>query len=173
MITKQKKKEIIKELADKFSKQKAIVFSDYSGLTVNQAQELRRKLREQNIDYRVAKKSLIDLALKQSGLGDNVKIKDLNGQISVALGYDDEVLPARILYNFAKSNENLKMLAGLVQGEYIDSNGMVKLATIPSKQELLAKVVGSISSPMSGLLNAFQGNMRKLTYILSNIKSEA
>lgn len=169
MITKDQKKEIIGELKEKFSRQKAIVFSDYTGLTVNEAQELREKLREQGIDYKVAKKTLIDLALKEAGL--DMSTKDLSGQLSVAMGYEDEVMPAKILYEFSKSNENLKILAGLVSGEQMDSDKVIQLAKLPSKPELLGKVVGSISSPMSGLLNALHGNMRKLVYILKGINA--
>lgn len=172
MTTKQQKKEIVQELAEKFSRQKAVVFSNYSGLTVNDAQKLREKLRENNIDYKVAKKTLVDLALKEAGFKD-IKIKDLSGQVSIAMGYEDEVLPAKLLYDFSKTNKNLKMLAGLAAGDYMDEEGIVRLASLPSKTELLGKVVGGIAAPMSGMLNALQGNIRKLVYILSNIKSEA
>ncbi|MFH1611986.1 MAG: 50S ribosomal protein L10 [bacterium] len=171
MITKQQKKEIIDELVDKLSRQKSVVFADYAGLEVNQVQELRCKLRENNIDYKVARKTLIDLALKQAGF-DGIKTKDLNGQLSMTVGYDDEVTPAKIIYEFAKKNDDLKILAGLVQGEYMNDTQVVQLAKLPSRQELLAKVVGSVASPMSGLLNAMQGNLRSLVYILSNIKKE-
>ncbi len=171
MITKQQKKDTIEELKDKFVRQKAVVFSDYTGLTVNEVQELREKLREEGIDYKVAKKTLIELALKEAGL--DMNIKDLTGQVSVALGYDDEIMPAKVLYDFSKSNENLKILAGLISGEQMDGESIIKLAKLPSKLELLGKVVGSISSPMSGLLNALHGNMRKLVYILKELKPEA
>lgn len=172
VTTKQQKKEIIQELAEKFARQKAVVFSDYTGLTVNDAQKLREKLRENKIDYRVAKKTLVDLALKQAGFQD-IKVRDLSGQLSVTLGYEDEVSPARILYNFSRSNKKLRMLAGLAAGDYLDSEAVMKLALLPSKIELLGKVVGGIAAPMSGMLNVLQGNMRKLVYILSNIKSKA
>lgn len=171
MITKKQKKDTIEDLKEKFARQKAVVFSDYTGLTVNEVQELREKLREEGIDYKVAKKTLIELAMKEAGL--DMKISDLAGQVSVALGYDDEIMPAKVLYDFSKSNENLKILAGLISGEQMDKEDIIKLAKLPSKPELLGKVVGSISSPMSGLLNALHGNMRKLVYILKGLKPEA
>lgn len=173
MITKKQKKEIVKDLSDKLSRQKAVVFSDYTGLGVNQIQELRKELRDNNIDYQVAKKSLIDLALKEAKLEKNVKAKDLTGQVAITIGYDDEVAPAKILYDFSRKNENLKILAGLVQGEFMDDEAVVKLAKLPSKPELLAKVVGGVAAPMSGLLNACQNNLIKLVFILKGLKQEA
>lgn len=169
MITRQQKKEIVEELIDKLSRQKSVIFSDYTGLTVNQVQELRSQLRENNIDYRVAKKTLIDLALDKAGFKD-FKIRDLSGQIGLVFSYEDEILPAKIIYDFSRKNETLKMLAGLVQGEYLDSEAIVNLAKLPSKQELLAKLVGGFASPMSGFCNGLQFNLRKLVYLLNILK---
>ena len=169
MITKQQKKEIINDLTDKLSKQKVVIFSDYTGLTVNQAQELRSQLRENNIDYKVAKKTLIDLSLEKAGFKD-IKIRNLAGQVCLIFGYDDEILPAKLVFNFSKKNEALKIMAGLVNGEYMESEAMISLAKLPSKQELLAKLVGSFTSPISGFCNALQFNIRKLVYTLNSLK---
>ena len=171
MITKEQKKETIKDLVDKLSRQKSVIFSDYTGLGVNQFQVLRSQLREQGIDCQVAKKTLIDLALEKAGF--DIKIKELPGQVVLAFGYQDEVLPAKILYNFSKENEALKILTGLVQGEYLENEAIISLAKLPSRQELLARLVGSFSSPLSGLINALQGNMRKLIFIIKDMKLEA
>jgi large subunit ribosomal protein L10 len=165
MITKQQKQVIIKDLTDKLSRQKAVIFSDYTGLQVNQMQDLRRKLREEGIDFQVAKKTLIDLALEKAGLK-NIKTRNLQGQIALAFGYADEVGPAKILYNFSKENEALKILAGVIKGEYFEAEAIKRLARLPSQQELLAKLVGSIAAPMAGLINTCQGNLRKFVYIL-------
>ena len=164
MITKEQKKETIKDLVDKLSRQKSVIFSDYTGLGVNQFQVLRYQLREQGIDCQVAKKTLIHFF--------DINIKELPGQVVLAFGYQDEVLPAKILYNFSKENEALKILTGLVQGEYLENEAIISLAKLPSRQELLAKLVGSFSSPLSGLINALQGNMRKLIFIIKDMKLE-
>ena len=171
MITKEQKKETIKDLVDKLSRQKSVIFSDYTGLGFNQFQVLRYQLREQGIDCQVAKKTLIDLALEKAGF--DIKIKELPGRVVLAFGYQDEVLPAKILYNFSKENEALKILTGLVQGEYLENEAIISLAKLPSRQELLARLVGSFSSPLSGLINALQGNMRKLIFIIKDMKLEA
>lgn len=171
MITKEQKKEIVKDLVDKLSRQKTVIFFDYTGLKVNQFQKLRAQLKEQGIDCQVSKKSLIDLALEKSGFK-NIAIKNLPGQIALILGYDDEVLPTKILYDFSKENKELKIAAGLIQGEHLEKEALIELAKLPSKQELLSKLVGSLSSPIYGLVNVFKGNLEKLVFIFKNIKLE-
>ncbi len=172
MITKEKKKEIVNDLIDKLSRQKSVIFFDYTGLKVNQFQELREKLREENIDCVVVKKSLIDLALEKAASKEaafkNLKIRDLPGQIALVFGYDDEVLPAKILYDFSKKNEDLKIMTGLIQQEYLENESVISLAKLPTKKELLAKLINSVSAPMYNLNNALQGNLRKLIFILKS-----
>lgn len=172
MITKEKKQEVIKDLVDKLSRQKSVVFFDYTGLRVNQVQELREKLREEGIDCQASKKTLIGLALKKTGL-EGADARSLLGQISLVFGYKDEVLPAKILYDFSKENENLKILSGFVQGEYLENEAIISLAKLPSKQELLARLVGSVKSPLSGLTGVLQGNLRGFINVLKNLKLEA
>ncbi len=169
MISKEKKQVILKNLADKLSRQQIVIFSDYSGLKVSQLEELRRQLRENEIDYQVAKKTLIDLALAKAGL-DRIKARELHGQIGLVFGYQDEVLPAKILYNFAQNNESLEMLAGLSGGQYLDSQALIELAKLPSREELVAQFVSGLAAPLTGLINVLQGNLRKLTIILKNLK---
>jgi len=170
MITKEKKQEIINSLADKLSHQKIVIFSDYTGLKVNQIQELRKQLRKEEIDYQVAKKTLIDLALEKAGLKE-VKAKEMPGQLALVFGYQDEVLPAKILYNFSKDNQALKILAGLVKGEYLESEAIINLAKLPSREELLIQLINIISSPISGLINTLYGNINNLVQLIVAIKS--
>jgi large subunit ribosomal protein L10 len=170
MISKEKKKEIIRDLVDRLSRQKAIVFFDYTGLKVNQFRELRSKFREEGVDCRVVKKTLIDLALEKAGLK-SIKVKEIPGQIALVLGYQDEVVPVKILYDFSKENEDLKIIAGVVHGDYLENEAIISLAKLPSKPELLAKLVGTISAPIYGLFNVLQGNLRKLVFALHFLSS--
>ncbi|MFH1780423.1 MAG: 50S ribosomal protein L10 [Candidatus Nealsonbacteria bacterium] len=172
MITKDKKKQIINDLTDKLSRQKAVVFFDYTGLKVNKFQELRSQFRKQGIECQAGRKTLIDLSLKKAGLS-GLKVKGLAGQIALVFGYEDEVLPAKILYDFSKENEQVKILSGFVQGEYLENEAIMNLAQLPSRLELLGKVVGSILSPISNIINVFNGNLIKLINILKNLKLEA
>ncbi len=170
MIPKEKKQEIINSLADKLSRQKIVIFSDYTGLKVNQIQELRRQLREKGIDYQVAKKTLINLALEKVGFK-AVKVKEMAGQLALVFGYQDEILPAKILYNFSEDNQALKILAGLVGGKYLESEAIINLAKLPSKEELLFQLVSIISSPITGLVNILYGKINNLVQLLIVIKN--
>ena len=172
MITKEQKKEITTSLIDKLSRQKAVVFFDYTGLKVNDFQELRSKLREQEIECQAYKKTLVDLSLEKANLK-GLKVKNLPGQIALVFGYNDEVLPAKILYDFSKENEEVKILSGFVQGEYLDQIAIESLARLPSRQELLSKAISSMMSPISNLTNVFNGNLLKLINLLKNLKLEA
>ena len=168
MINKKQKKEIIEDLAKKFKEQKAVVFFNYSGLKVNQFQELRSKLRENNMDCRVAKKTLTDLALKEAGY-ENIKAEDLDGQVAIVFGYEDGILPAKTVYDFSKQNEDLEVLAGLVEGDYINSESVLALAKLPSRDELIGKLVGQIKAPLNGLVYSLDWNLKKLVFALKAI----
>ncbi len=172
MITKEQKKQVIKDLADKLSRHQGIIFFDYTGLKVGEFEELRSALREQGIDCQVTRKTLIDLAIAKAGLKAD-SIKQMPGQIAVVIGYQDEVIPAKVIYDFAKERENVGIVAGIIQSDYLGKEAIISLAQLPSKPELWAKLIGSLASPLYGLNNVLQGNLTKLLYILSNLKQKA
>ena len=172
MISKEQKKEITTSLIDKLSRQKSVIFFDYTGLKVNEFQELRSKLREQEIECQAYKKTLIALSLEKASFK-GIKIEDLPGQVALIFGYNDEILPSKILYDFSKENEEVKILSGFVQGEYLDNPNIISLAKLPSRQELLGKVVSSILSPVSNFTYVLNGNLIKLINVLKNLKLEA
>ena len=159
----------MKEIVERLGKTKGAVFADYTGLSVVKLTELRRKLLAQSGELKVAKKTLIDISFKQGGVAD-VNTTDMTGQIAVAFGYQDEVGAAKIVNDFAKKNEQLKILGGVLENKFIDKNGVLSLAKLPSKHELLGQLVGTIAAPMTGMLNVLQGNLRGLVRVLSLIK---
>lgn len=169
--TRQQKEETVKQLADRFQKMKALVFVDYSGLKVKNVEDLRKILRKQEIDYQVVKKTLLKLAFKSAGL-ENIKLDSLQGQIAIALGYQDEVMPARLLKQFQKENEALTILGGMIEGKYLEETKVLELANLPTREELLTKVVISIKAPLSGIVNVLQGGMRNFINVLSAIKTQ-
>lgn len=132
---------------------------------------MRKELLQEGAEFKVARKTLINLAMEQAGIKD-VDARSLDGQLGVAFSPKDEVAPAKVLNKFSKTNENIKILGGVLENKFIDAEAVLALAKLPSKQELLAKVVGSISAPMSGLLNVFSGNTRSLVYALNAIKDQ-
>ena len=171
MITKDQKRKIIENLSDKFSKSKAIVFLGFQGLSVKENIELRRKLRDENIDYKVAKKTLIKKGLEDAKvLGDNEL--DLEGPVAVAVGYDDEVAPARLSNEYAKSNKKLKLLGGFIATKYMDAKEIKALALLPGKDQLRAQLVRTINAPVSGFVNVLAGNIRGLVNVLKAIEEK-
>lgn len=170
-ITKEKKDEILKDLDDKFQKAVAVYFSDYRGLTVKDIGDLRVKLREEGVDYRIAKKTLMKLSVQNAKLPD-IPDELLEGPVGAAFGYEDIIAAVRILHNFSKDNKNLKILGGLVEGKFISKAEAVELAILPSKDELLAKLVGSMKAPISGFHGVLAGLLRNFVYTLKAIEEQ-
>jgi large subunit ribosomal protein L10 len=166
--TKDQKKEDVKKLKDNIDKQKSMVFAAYEGLKAADMFNLRKILKEADCKIVVSKKTLLDIAFKDKNI--DFKTKDLTGQIALVFSFEDEISAPKMSYKFSKGNENLKILGGFFENKVIDAQSVIALAQIPSREELLAKVVGSISSPVSGFVNVLQGNIRNLVYALSAIK---
>ncbi|MEZ4086857.1 MAG: 50S ribosomal protein L10 [Candidatus Gracilibacteria bacterium] len=164
-ITKDQKKEILKDLDDKFGRSKAVYFADYRGLSVKDIANLRKALREEGVDFRVAKKTLMQLSLKNSDLPE-APSEVMQGPVGAAFGYDDVVMAVKTLHNFSKGNDNLKILGGLVEGKFITQAEAVELAKLPSREELLAKLVGSMKAPVSGFYGVTSGLLRGLVQVL-------
>ena len=167
--TKQQKEEDLKDLTEKLKQTKAAVFCDYTGLDVASVEELRKSLREEEVDYKVSKKTLLAKALKESKI-EGVDPKELKGQLSVAYGYKDEIMPAKLIATFQKNHEQLAVLGGIFENKFIDAKEVEKLSKIPSREELLAKMVGSISAPISGTARVLSGVLRNFVCALSAIQ---
>ena len=170
--TKEQKKEILDGLKDKVSRSKSVVFTSFDKLGVKDNEDLRNKLRAENSEYLVAKKTLLDLAFQDSEIKD-LNIKDFEGKIAVVFGYEDEVAPAKIVDEFKKEKEDsIHFIGGILEGKFLSKEEVESLAKIPSKQELYAKIVGSINAPVSGFVNALAGNLRNLVYVLKAIEEK-
>ncbi len=164
-VTKAKKEEVLKNLEDKFSKAKSVYFADYRGLTVKNLSDLRRKLRENNVDYVVAKKTLMKISVKNVNLPE---IPDyvMEGPVGAAFAYDDEISAVKTLSEFKKQAESLQILGGLVEGKYVSKEEAAQLAALPSREELLAKLVGSMKSPISGFHGVLSGVLRNFVGVV-------
>lgn len=170
MITKQKKEQIIKDLSDSISGVKFLAVVNFDGLNVENMRKLRRTLRGINADLKVAKKTLIDLAIK--GTNGAMKTRNFRGEVALAINHgDDDIAMAKILFDFSKKNIALKISGGVLDGEILSGEQIIALAKLPSKEQLLSKLLWTLNSPMSGLASVLNGNSRKLVYLLSNIKS--
>ncbi len=165
--TKQQKEVIVKDLAEKLKNSKAVVFSDYKGLKVKDMTILRRELRAEGVDLSVVKKTLINIALKDAGI--EMDISALEGQIAIAVSEKDEVAAAKIIAKLAKVNQNLKIVGGILGVKELTADEVNALAKLPSKEELLAKLVGTLNAPVSGFVNVLAGNLRGLMTALQAI----
>lgn len=141
------KKPVVEEISELLKDAKAAVLVDYRGLTVEQDTNLRKQLREAGVVYKVYKNTMINFAVK--GTEFEELSKHLEGPTAIAISNEDATAPARILYNFAKDAEALELKAGVVDGTYYDADGIKLIATIPSREVLLSKLLGSIQTPIT------------------------
>lgn len=167
MLTRSQKEQLVKDLSAKIKDGKVLIFSDYAGTSVAKMKNLRDELRKTDSSYKITKKKLIDLALKDAGV--EASVLDFEGQIGIAIGKGDEVSAAKVLANFAKENKNFKILQGVLENKVISGKKVLSLAILPGKDELLAKLVGTINAPVSGFVNVLAGNLRNLVGVLKAI----
>lgn len=167
MLKKEQKKELVKELSERIKTSKSVVFSDYKGLQVKDITLLRKELRKTESDFKVFKKTLLKIALQEAGV--ELDTKKLEGQVAVSISQIDEVAPAKVIATFAKKNENLKIVGGLLNLKEMSVEEVGALAKLPSKEELLAKLVGTLNAPISGFVNVLAGNLRGLVQVLKAI----
>ncbi|MEX2145205.1 MAG: 50S ribosomal protein L10 [Candidatus Spechtbacterales bacterium] len=170
-ISREKKEEVVKELKDLFEKEKVVVFTDFKGMNVNSMSQLKNKIREGGGVFKIAKKTLIEKALEDNK-PQGLEPLNMEGQIAVAFGFEDPVSTAKIIYQEQKETEKPVIIAGLMGKEFLDAEGVKKLALLPTREELLAKVVGSINAPLSGFVNVLHGNLKGLVYALNAIKEQ-
>lgn len=143
------KQPIVQSIAEDVKDAKSVVLVDHRGLTVAQDTQLRKQLREAGIIYRVRKNRMMNLAFEGTEL-DELR-QNLEGPSALAVSKDDATAPARIIANFAKTAPVLEFKAGIIEGTYYDAEGMKQIASIPGREELLSKLLGSLQSPITNL----------------------
>ena len=141
------KKTVVAEIKEKFDRAQTVVLVDYRGLNVAEDTELRNQLRKAGVEYAVLKNTMINLAIEGKGI-DEVKAH-LEGPTAVAFGYEDMIAPAKILSEFAKKSKKLTIKCGVCDGAYLNADGVEALASLPSKEVLIAKIMGSMMSSVS------------------------
>jgi len=152
------------------TKSKVVIVTDYKGLNVETMTELRRKLREEQIDYQVVKNTLLMRAAKETGVA---LIQDqLKGPSAIALSFDDPVAPAKVLMEFAKKNEKLEIKAGVMEEQVLDLASIKALAALPSREALLSQLLSAMVGVPTGLVRALNGIPQKLMYALQAIRDQ-
>jgi len=152
-LTKEQKTKQIDSIKEKVSKQKSVIFVDFSKVPSKEMFDLRKSLKEAGCNLKIAKKTLVRIAFGQSNISYWNKIKSsIPGQLALVFGIEDEIAPARISNTFAKTQENFKILGGIFENRFIGREKVLELASIPSRNELLGRLVGSIYSPVTSFV---------------------
>jgi large subunit ribosomal protein L10 len=164
------KQKIIETLHEKFTRAKAALLTDYRGLNMSAMTELRSQLRDASVEYRVVKNTLMERAADGTDLA---LLKDhFSGPCAVALSYEDPVMLAKVLTKFSEANKALEIKAGMVAGKVIDPDGVKRLSTLPSEEELLAQLLRVFNGPVTGFVTVLSGVLRNFMGVLEAIKSQ-
>ena len=158
-MIKQEKEKVVRELTEKMKEAKAIYLTDFTGLDVVRATELRKKLREASVEYQVVKNTLAQLAAKNAGM--EMLLDYLTGPTGLAFGVKDPIVPAKILVDFAKNDDKPSVKVGVIDGKMIDIKQVKQLALLPSREVLLSQLLSAMQSPISGLVGALSGIIQK------------
>lgn len=163
----QQKQAAVADVVDKMKRAHSVVILDYRGLTVAEVSDLRSKFREAGVEYKVIKNNMLKRAadeLKIEGMDDYFK-----GPTAVAFGYEDPVSPAKILCKFVKAVNKTEVKGGILDGKAMDANAIENLSKLPSKEELLAKMLGSLNAPVTNFALALQAIPRGLACALNAV----
>ena len=160
---------IVKDTTEKFKNSSGIYFTKYTGMKVEQANELRSNFKDNNVDYIISKNTLAKIAIDESGIDNNLK-DYLSGQVGIAYANDDPTAPAKIIKEFSKSNECIEVLGLFFDGEIYASDKYKELADLPSRDELLTKFVLDLNSPMTKVAQCLKSSMSNFVNVLNSLK---
>lgn len=166
--TRKEKEQLVADYEEKLGQSKSIVFTTFSGLKTQALNELKNQLFEKGFSYGVAKNRLLQRVLKDQKI--EIPSEILDKPLFLVFSSQDEISPAKIVFKFSKDNEALVILGGLIDKEFVDAEKVKTLALLPSREELLAKLLNVINSPRIRLQNVLTINQRKLLFLLKNIQ---
>lgn len=160
----------VAKIQELLSNSKCTILVDFCGLTVAQDTELRRKMREAGVHYNVVKNTLLRIAAEQAGI-EGLE-PSLEKNTAIAVSPEDPVAVAKIVCEFAKENKELKVKVGVLDGKVIGADEIKALASLPPKEVLIAKMLGSMNAPISGFVNVLQGTIRNVVYALEAVRKQ-
>ena len=170
MVIRPEKVAMIAALKETMKNAKGAVLTDYRGIKVAQDTKLRRKMREAGVQYSVIKNNMASIAAKEAGIEG---LDDyLKGPLAMVSSDKDPVAAAKLISEFIKENRIMEIKGGLVEGTVIDAEGVKALANLPSREILLARLLGSMQSPITGFVTVLQGNIRNLVYALDQVRQQ-
>lgn len=149
---------MVAELKDKLARAQSLVLADYRGLTVGEVSDLRHKLRESGVEFKVVKNTLAAIAAREVGMEGLDRF--LTGPTAIAIGLDDPVAPAKGLLDFIEERKKMEIKGGVLDGKVIGLAEVKSLARLPSRNELLARVLGALQAPLAGFAGCLQAPLR-------------
>ncbi|MBL0714378.1 MAG: 50S ribosomal protein L10 [Desulfosarcina sp.] len=164
------KQKIVAALREKFEAAKVVIVTDYKGLDVAQMNDLRRKLREAEVEYQVVKNTMLIRASKETAI--EQLVDTFKGPSAIALAFTDPVAPAKVLTTFAKDNDKLEIKAGVMNGKLLDLAAIGALSKLPSREELLAQVLSTMNAVPISLVSALADAPRRLVNVLNAVKDQ-
>lgn len=167
-MPKQEKIDAVEGVKEKLSRAKSVIVTDYRGLTVAQMTDLRNKLRAEGAEYKIVKNRLAKIALKDSGM--NTMDEALKGTTGLAFGIKDPVGPAKVVAAYAKDNEKFKIIAGLMDNRLLTAAEIGELAKTPSREVLLSRMLGSLTSPVQKLAFGLNQTAAKIVYAIDAVR---
>lgn len=169
-LKREKKQQVITELKDGFDKAKAIIFTDYRGMTVAELSELRRSLRTGNFHYRVVKNTLAKIASQDTTV--SAAQDSFKGPVGIAISYDDPVMTAKKILAYSKNNEKLKVSGGIIEGRFCTPDELRYVAELPPRKVLLSMLAGTLQAPLSKLAGAINATLTIFVYVLEALKTK-
>ena len=169
-VARREKELVVEELTEKLEDSKSAILTDYRGLNVEEMTELRNKLRDAGVEYKVVKNTLAYLAAKNAECEEVEEY--LVGPTAIAFGLEDPVAPAQVLSDFAEEHEDLEIKSGVIEGSIIDAEEVESLADIPAREVLLGQIAQGMKSPISGLVYCLKEPLNKLVRTLNAVKEE-
>lgn len=169
VLSREQKEQQIQQLTEHLKQDKAILLINFQGLKVNEIGELRHKLREEGSGYKVVKNTLLKIAFKNSHQSIDESL--LDQPLALVFSTDDEITPSKVVYNFQKEHEALKIVGGILEGSFVDKSVIENWAILPDREELYARLVGSISAPISGLASVLRGNLFGIVSVLKQYQA--
>jgi large subunit ribosomal protein L10 len=170
-MKREEKEQIVAEVAGTVRKANGMFFTDFQGLTVEQATELRREFFKVGVEYRVVKNTLIQKALEQVTGFDAVTPK-LVGPTGVAFAFEDAVIPARVIQKFADKHNKLSLKVCVLDGQVYEGSRLKELAQLPSRKDLMASILGSVQSPLAGVPSVVNAVLRDLANVVEQIEKK-
>ena len=169
-MVKQWKKDAVADVQEKVQRAKSVILADFRGLTVDEMTELRRRLRQEAVEFRIVKNRLVKRAL--AGAGSESLDEYLMGPTALAFGYSDPVIAAKVLYNYGKENSKLEIKGGLLEGKKVDRQWIEMLAQVPPRDELFARLMGSLQKPAQSLVWSLKATVSSLVYALRAVSEQ-